>query len=359
MTENKFDHIRVVDVGPITKALLMTDAHYGARNNSDQHNQDNGRYIDWFIDHCKKEKASHVFFLGDWFENRNQVSVKTLNYSLQDARKLNALGIPIIFIIGNHDLYLRNSRDIFSTNVFADLENFVIVSEPMYLGNDKKYLVSPYLFKDEYPQLAAAINAATYVFGHFEFRDFVVTGADRRMEHGPDADAFSGPKYIFSGHFHKRQANKNIIYIGNIFPTNYGDAGDAERGLAILDSDDDVSFLDWEDAPLYFKMRLSQILSEGTEFPKGSRVRCIMDVDVAYSEVQELREEMMRTYELREFTVEIDNAARQEMVSDGMEIDSEISLATLDNTVRQLIGEGVTSSANIDPNMLIELYDSL
>ena len=106
-------------------------------------------------------------------------------------------------------------------------------------------------------------------------------------------------------------------------------------------------------------MRLSQILSEGTEFPKGSRVRCIMDVDVAYSEVQELREEMMRTYELREFTVEIDNAARQEMVSDGMEIDSEISLATLDNTVRQLIGEGVTSSANIDPNMLIELYDSL
>ena len=180
MTENKFDRIRVVDVGPITKALLMTDAHYGARNNSDQHNQDNGRYIDWFIDHCKKEKASHVFFLGDWFENRNQVSVKTLNYSLQDARKLNALGIPIIFIIGNHDLYLRNSRDIFSTNMFADLENFVIVSEPMYLDNDKKYLVSPYLFKDEYPQLAAAINAATYVFGHFEFRDFVVTGADRR-----------------------------------------------------------------------------------------------------------------------------------------------------------------------------------
>ena len=359
---SKFDNIPVVDVGPIKKALLLTDIHYGCRNNSDQHNQDNGNYIDWFIAQCKKEKPSHVFFLGDWFENRNQISVKTLNYSQSDARKLNALGIPIIFIIGNHDLYLRGSRDVFSTNMFADLENFVIVSEPVYIDKNKEWLVSPYLFKSEYPELAGAINNSKYVFGHFEFRNFVVTGADRVMDHGPDADAFSGPKFIFSGHFHKRQANKNIIYIGNTFPTNYGDAGDAERGLCIFDrtsGEDDISFLNWPKAPLFFKTTLSRIISEAADFPVNSRVRCILDMDVAYSEVQALREEMISMFKLREFSVEMDGSARKDMLTDGLEIESGVDLATLDNTVRQLIVEGVTATANIDPSILIELYEGL
>lgn len=358
----KFDNIPIVDVGPITKALMWTDIHYGARNNSDQHNQDNGDYIDWFIKHCKKEKPSHIFFLGDWFENRNQVSIKTLNYSQRDARKLNALGIPVIFIIGNHDLYLRGSRDIFSTNIFADLENFVIVSEPVYLDKAQEWLISPYLFKTEYPELAGAINSAKYVFGHFEFRNFVVTGADRVMDHGPDADAFSGPKYIFSGHFHKRQANKNIIYIGNTFPTNYGDAGDSERGLCIFDrtnGEDDVSFVDWPNAPLFFKTTLSRIVSENADYPPKSRVRCLLDMDIAYSEVQTLREEMIDMFKLREFSVEMDTSTRKEMLADGLELDADVDLATLDNTVRQLIGEGVSASANIDPKILIELYDGL
>lgn len=358
--ETKFNNIQVVDVGPITKALMWTDIHYGCRNNSDQHNQDNGDYIDWFIKKCQIEKPSHIFFLGDWFENRNQVSIKTLTYSQNDARKLNGLGIPVIFIVGNHDLYLRGSRDIFSTNIFADLDNFIIVDEPLYLDKKKEFLVSPYLFKDEYPELAGAINSSKYVFGHFEFRNFVVTGADRVMDHGPDADMFNGPKFIFSGHFHKRQANKNIIYIGNTFPTNYGDAGDSERGLCIFDvTKEDVSFMDWPKAPLFFKTTLSRILAESAEYPVNARVRCMLDMDVAYSEVQGLREEMITMFKLREFSVEMDSSTRKEMLSDGLEIDSEINLATLDNTVRQLISEGVAASANIDPNILIELYESL
>lgn len=342
----------------ITKLAMFTDIHFGARNNSDQHNLDNIEFVDWFIEMVKKEKPSHIAFLGDFFENRNAINVRTLDRASQACRKLNALGIPIIWIVGNHDLYHRSDRNIFSTDIFKDLNNFLLVSEPMQLSKD--WLVAPYLFRAEYPNLVADINSAKYVLGHFEFRNFVVTGADRVMDHGPDADAFSGPKYIFSGHFHKRQYNKNIVYIGNTFPTNFGDAGDRERGMCVFDVvNDDVYFHDWEEAPLFFKTRLSRVLAGDADFPAKSRVRCVLDVDIGYSDVQALRDEMIKGLGLREFSVEEDIAARKEMLAEGLELEGDLDLSSLDNTVRQLISEGVSPSPTIDPTQLIKLYEEL
>lgn len=345
-------------ISEIKKLLMWTDIHFGCRNNSDQHNQDNLDYIDWLIERVHEEKPSHIAFLGDFFENRNAINVRTLNYATIACRKLNALGIPIIFIIGNHDLYHRSDREIFSTDIFKDLENFILVSEPLKLNKD--WFVTPYLFRHEYPNLVGDINSHKYVLGHFEFRDFVVTGADRVMDHGPDASMFAGPEYIFSGHFHKRQFNKNIVYIGNTFPTNFGDAGDAERGCCVFDiENNDVYFHNWDDAPLFFKTRLSRVLEGDINFPPKSRVRCLLDIDVGYSDVQALREEMIANLKLREFAVEEDIAARKEAINEGLELENELDLSSLDNTVRQLITEGVQASPTIDPNSLIKLYEEL
>lgn len=342
----------------ITKLALFTDCHFGARNNSDQHNLDTLDFIDWFIEKVKEERPSHIAFLGDFFENRNAINVRTMDRAAVACRKLNALGLPIIFIVGNHDLYHRSDRAIFSTDIFSDLSNFLLVSEPMKLGPD--WFAAPYLFRAEYPNLVADINSHKYVLGHFEFRDFVVTGANRMMDHGPDANAFTGPKYIFSGHFHKRQANKNVIYIGNTFPTNFGDAGDTARGMAVFDVEgDDVYFHDWEQAPLFFKTRLTRVLGGEDQFPPRARVRCILDMDIGYSEVQQLRDEMIKEFELREFSIEEDIAARREMIAEGLELEGDLDLSSLDNTVRQLITEGVAPSPTIDPNALIRLYEEL
>lgn len=342
----------------ITKLCMFTDIHFGARNNSDQHNQDNLDFIDWFIEKVKEEKPSHVAFLGDFFENRNAINVRTMDRAKTAVRRLNALGIPVIWIVGNHDLYHRHDRSIYSTDIFSDLENFFMVNEPVRLNKD--WFAAPYLFKQEYPDLVADINSAKYVLGHFEFRGFVVTGDNRVMDHGPDADDFAGPKYIFTGHFHKRQFNKNVCYIGNTFPTNFGDAGDKERGMCVFDvENDDVYFHNWDDAPQFFKTTLKQVLAGDDNFPKRARVRCLLDEDIGYMEVQTLRDELMKTYELREFSVEEDLALRQEILEEGLELETELDLSSLDNTVRQLIHEGVKQTATIDPSYLVELYEEL
>lgn len=345
-------------LGSIRKLVMFTDAHFGARNNSEQHLEDCLQYIDWLIGIIKDEKPSHIAFLGDWYENRNAINVRTMNASQVAAKKLNALGIPVIFFVGNHDLYHRSNRRIFSSAKFDNLENFYVISEPVELNKD--FYAAPFLFRHEYSELAAEINSHKYVLGHFEFRNFVVTGATRTLDHGPDAEAFSGPKYIFSGHFHKRQHNRNIVYIGNTFPTNYGDAGDSARGCAVFDvQNDDVYFHDWDQAPLFFKTRLSSILASDGEWPPKSRVRCLLDADIGYSDVQALREEMIKTFDLREFSVEEDVQGRKEMLSEGLELETELDMSSLDSTVRQLINEGVQPSPTIDPKMLVQMYEEL
>jgi hypothetical protein len=95
-----------------------------------QHNQDCLDFVTWFCENAKKERASHVIFLGDWFENRNAVNVLTLHFAQEACRLLNDLEIPVYIIIGNHDLYHRENRKVFSTKVFQEFKNITMVSEP-------------------------------------------------------------------------------------------------------------------------------------------------------------------------------------------------------------------------------------
>lgn len=339
------------------KVALFTDIHFGKKNNSIQHNTDCLEFVQWFCKQVRNDgDITHVMFLGDWFENRNAVNILTLNFARDAVAELNSLGIPVYIIIGNHDLYHRESRKIFSTKIFEEFSNIVMVNEPMVVDN--KFLICPYIFKNEYPELAK-YNHLPYWMGHFEFRNFVVTGTDRKMDHGPDHTQFNGPSHIFSGHFHKRQANDNVIYIGNTFPMDYGDQGDDERGLAILDtSNDEVYFLNWDDCPKYRKIKLSSVLDGNMDFPSKCRVRCLIDVDIAYSDAQALREEMVKTLGLREFSLEENIAERKEAIA-GESSDEEFDLSSLNDAVIGMLKSGVQGTSTIDADKLIEIYSSL
>lgn len=340
----------------MAKVGMFTDIHFGKKNNSIQHNQDCLDFVTWFCKRVKEEGCSHVMFLGDWFENRNAVNVLTLHFAQEACKLLDDLGIPVYIIIGNHDLYHRENRKVFSTKVFAEFKNITMVNECMVV--DETFLVAPFLFKNEYAELAK-YNHLKYWMGHFEFRNFVITGSDRRMEHGPDHKQFSGPSYIFSGHFHKRQANDNVVYIGNTFPMDYGDAGDDERGMAILDtSNDDVSFINWTDCPKYRKVRLSNVLNGDADFPEKCRVRCVVDIDIAYSDAQALKEEMVKSIGLREFSLEENLAERKDAIA-GSEDELQLDFSSLNDAVIGMLKTGVSGTATIDPEKLVEIYSSL
>jgi hypothetical protein len=180
------------------------------------------------------------------------------------------------------------------------------------------------------------------------------------MEHGPDHTQFAEPKYIFSGHFHKRQANDNVVYIGNTFPMDYGDAWDDARGMCVLDTrDDSVDFIDWVDCPKYRKVKLSDVLSDPTlVFPAKCRVRCIIDVDIGYSEAQAIREEFTKVLGLREFSLEENLNEKKEAIA-GEELLEDFDLSSLNDAVVKMLQTGISGTTTISPERLIDIYNKL
>lgn len=343
---------------PRKKIAIFTDIHWGRKNNSVQHNEDCTDFIKFFCDNVRRlGDITHVAFLGDWFENRNAVNVLTLTYAHEALIQLNALGLPVYFIIGNHDLYHRENRKIFSTKVFQEFSNITMVSEPHQVED---LLFVPFLFKNEYPELAKYKNIP-YWLGHFEFKNFVITGSDRRMDHGPDHTLFSDQKFILSGHFHKRQATDNVCYVGSPMGMDYGDVWDDARGMAILDTgSDELDFIDWEEGPKYRKLRLSDVLnSPNLNFPPKCRVRCLVDVDISYSEAQALREDFTKEFNLREFSLEEDAAEKKDAIAGDDEAVDDFDLSSLNDAVIEMLRTGITGTTTIEPERLIAIYSQL
>lgn len=351
MKKIKFENLK--------KAGIFTDIHLGRKNSSEIHNRDCFNFIKWFVNQCKENKVDHIVFCGDWFEHRDSISGKTLDWSHKCIKYIeDNLGVPFFFIIGNHDLVYRNTRNAFNTKIFEPFNNMFIIDDNFstVIGN-KKCLFCPYLFSDEYSEQIRNINSHDVVYGHFEFKGFVVTGETKVLEHGPEHEDFKKPDRIFTGHFHKRQNKGNVYYLGNTFPMDYSDANDTNRGMAIYEyGSDDLEFIDWEDAPTYIRCDFSDLIKTPKKIlRKHATVRCIVDDDeLGYEDILEIKNHLMEKYSLRELRLE----EPAEDYTIGEDIDPEdLKSESTTEIVTNLLDK--ISSDDIKPEKLKKLYKEL
>ena len=282
-----------------------------------------------------------------------------MEYSYEALQRLNGLGLPVYFIVGNHDLHRRTTRELHSVRIFNEFDNIVVIDKPTVVDN---LLFCPFMFDHEYPSLIKHNDLWAWI-GHFEFKNFVITGYNTVMDHGPDHKMFSGPKKIFSGHFHKRQGQDNVQYIGNVFPADFGDAGDINRGMCTyLVKEDKIEFTDWKDCPTYYKTRLSEVIDDKWMPLPKMKVKCIVDIEISYQDAQELREAMIDTYKLRDFLLEEDREAKQGVVEgDNVKVtESMLDFTGIDYLViNQLEILKTDAKIKVDPDLLIALYKDL
>jgi len=345
----------------LKKGAYMTDIHFGKKANSQLHNEDCIRFVEWFCSEVRKDPdIDYIAFLGDWNENRSALNIATLNMSYKAAKMLNALGLPVYFIIGNHDLYYRNSREIHSVIPFAEFENFVLIEEPTVIDAiHGKVLFVPFLFPEEYPQLSQYQDVPFWA-GHFEFKGFEVTGYGMRMPTGPTHKDFTGPKYIASGHFHKRQIYDNVIYIGNCFPMDFGDSGDIDRGMMTMDHvKDEMMFENWDDCPKYISATLSDLLDDKVTMYPDSRVKVVCDIQISYEESTVIKDTFTKQYNLREFVLEESTHIQEALEGAGADLewdDTKESVSTDELVNTMLMG---IESDHIDNTMLSTIYTKL
>ena len=112
------------------KIACFTDIHWGLKQNSEDHNNNCIKFIEWMCDDVSKKHVEAIVFLGDWFDNRSTINVHTLNFSHIGLSRLNKLNIPIFMIVGNHDMYHRHNRDIHSLVEFNNYTNVKVIDQP-------------------------------------------------------------------------------------------------------------------------------------------------------------------------------------------------------------------------------------
>ena len=329
-------------------AACFTDIHFGLKQNSRLHLDDCHRFIDWFIAEAQERDCETCIFLGDWHHHRASVNVATMNATIKALKKLNDNFDKVYFITGNHDLYYRDKRDYNSVEFARDLPNFVMVDEH-FVQDD--VVIVPWLVGNEWKKIHK--YQCKYLFGHLELPHFKMNALVEMPDHGGlNTQHLSGPEYVFSGHFHKRQVKGNIHYIGNAFPHNYADVGDDERGAMFLTWGGEPEYVSWAECPKYKVVMLSELLERHSELlDKYTNVRVKLDINISYEEANFIREKFAEQYGVRELHL-LPIKEEQEEFTGG-----DIHFESVDQIVLSQLS--TIESEVIDPEKLTEIYNNL
>ena len=331
------------------KIACFTDIHFGLKSNSAVHNQDCEDFVDWYITKAKEEGCDTGIFMGDWHHNRNSLNITTMDYSLRALEKLGKAFDNFYFFPGNHDLYYKDKRDIHSVEFGKYIPGVTVIHEPTTIGD---VTLCPWLVGDEWRSINK--KGGKYCFGHFELPKFFMNAMVQMPDHGElQVDAFKGFELGFSGHFHKRQQNENMVYIGNAFPHNYSDAWDDERGMMILEWGGQPVYHTWPGQPTFRTIKLSELIDRADEIilPK-QHLRVTLDIDISFEEASFIKEKFIADYAIRELTLIAEKK--------DVEINTNIDIQAFES-VDQIVSSQIISidSDTYDKNTLLAIYNSL
>tara|TARA_B100001115_G_scaffold1541_1_gene1255 strand:- start:3637 stop:4644 length:1008 start_codon:yes stop_codon:yes gene_type:complete len=330
------------------KAACFTDIHFGNKNNSKQHNRDCAEFVDWFIK--QSEDCETCIFLGDWHHHRASVNVSTLNHSVENVGKLSRAFESVYMIMGNHDLYYREKRDLNSLPYAGLFENVTLVEDALI--QDEVALI-PWLVGDEWKNLSK--TKCRYMFGHFELPNFKMNAMVEMPDHGGiNAEHLTGPEYVFTGHFHKRQFKKNVHYLGSPFGHNYADTWDDDRGMMKLVWGEEPQYINF-DGPRYRTVPLSRLIDE-PEVILNDKTYCraTLDIAISYEEASFIKETFSQQFNARE--IALIPSKKEEHAQDWKVVD-DIEVENVDQIVYNSLN--AVDSDMIDKKILVDIYNSL
>lgn len=333
------------------KAAVFTDIHFGLKGNSKIHNQDCENFIDWYIDQAKQNNCETGIFCGDWHHNRNSLNLTTMDSTIRCMEKLGQSFEKFYFFDGNHDLYYKDKRDVNSTAFAKHIPGITFIDS---IYQEEDVALVPWLVGDEWKKISK-INAK-YLFGHFELPSFYMNAMVQMPDHGElKAEHFKNQEYVFSGHFHKRQKQGKIHYIGNAFPHNYADAWDDSRGMMILDRENNAEpqYINWPDCPKYRTVKLSQLIDEQSTLIKPNMyLRVNLDLPISYEEASFVKETFINNYGCREISL-----IPQKQLE---EINTELDIQQFESVDQIVAGEiAAIDSDNFNKKMLLDIYNEL
>lgn len=287
------------------KIALITDLHFGVKKNNVFFLENMLKfYNNEFIPYLREHKIKEIFVLGDVFESREHINVRTMNevYAL-----FNNIGkeFNVTMILGNHDTYYKNNTEVNSLKVLFDkIDNTKVLEEitRINLGNRDIVLV-PWQTDDSFLQ---SNTKADICFGHFDIRDFNFNKLSISKEGFPSSFFYENFKITISGHYHNRSiktgGNSEICYMGAPYHLTRSDIG-TDRGFAILDLDTlKYEFINSVNTPKF--VRIDYPCAYPVDMIKNNLIDIYVDIDETYDE-RELNDYKRDIDEYEPYQVEV------------------------------------------------------
>ena len=223
------------------KVAIITDQHFGARNDSIAFLDFFEKFYDnTFFPALDANAIDTVLVLGDTFDRRKYVNF----YALDRAKKmffdkLEERGIRVHMLAGNHDTYYKNTNEVNSPDLLlVEYGNIDVISKPETIVIDGTSIcMMPWICPENYQESLDHITntKAEICMGHFEIAGFAM---HRGMESndGLAKETFQKFDLVFSGHYHHRSSDKHIHYLGNPYELTWQDYNDP-RGFHLFNLD--------------------------------------------------------------------------------------------------------------------------
>lgn len=221
----------------MSKIVFLGDTHFGCRGDSQHfHEFFDKFYTEIFFPYLIDNSIKHVIQLGDIFDRRKYSN----HYTLDEAKRyffsrFEELDIHLTTLLGNHDLFYKESLSISSSELFLkQFKNVTVVKEPTKLLSGISII--PWICKENYQECLDFIKADTssICVGHFEIEGFKMYQSSILSEHGLSAKMFSNYERVLSGHYHHASKRGNIEYIGTPYEMTWQDFGD-QKGFCVFD----------------------------------------------------------------------------------------------------------------------------
>jgi len=221
------------------KVAIITDQHFGARNDSQLFLDFFGKfYNETFFPTLDANGIDTVLILGDTFDRRKYVNF----YSLQRSKemffdKLAERNITVHMLAGNHDTYYKNTNDVNSPDLLLkEYTNINVIDHPATIAVDETPIcMMPWICPENYQASLDTIRDtnAELCMGHFEIAGFAM---HRGLEShdGLSKEIFNRFDMVFSGHYHHRSDDGHIFYLGNPYELTWQDYNDP-RGFHLFD----------------------------------------------------------------------------------------------------------------------------
>ena len=212
------------------KIALITDTHFGARNDNLAFNEYFYEfYENQFFPYLKEHKIKHCVHLGDVMDRRKFISYRIA----RDFRErfINSFkDINFHMLVGNHDTFYKNTNDVNSLHELVDgkFKNIKVYSKTTEVDfGDCKILFVPWINSDNYSYTMEMLDttSAQICMGHLELSGFqmqrgmiMTEGWDKRLFHKFDM--------VMSGHFHHKSDDGQIFYLGTPYELYWNDYDD-------------------------------------------------------------------------------------------------------------------------------------